>query len=169
MIFQAGLQNISPSVLEAASIDGASALRCFRIGDAADAVPHDLPIDHRLHLLAPGVRHRLRLVKNAGPDNATRTIVYHIYELGLEKGLGCPRRRPSSCSSCPLRSRSFSSASRRGSSTMRTEGLRPRPECASGPWPPTFVLALGAIAMFAPFVWMVLTGFKTLPQILKDP
>ncbi|MDO5722179.1 MAG: carbohydrate ABC transporter permease [Actinomycetaceae bacterium] len=31
------------------------------------------------------------------------------------------------------------------------------------------VLAIGAILMFTPFVWMVLTGFKTLPQILKDP
>lgn len=31
------------------------------------------------------------------------------------------------------------------------------------------VLVIGSIAMFGPFVWMVLTGFKTLPQILKDP
>ncbi|MDT3766884.1 carbohydrate ABC transporter permease [Gleimia hominis] len=31
------------------------------------------------------------------------------------------------------------------------------------------ILIMGALAMFGPFVWMVLTGFKTLPQILKDP
>ncbi|WP_406715160.1 carbohydrate ABC transporter permease [Trueperella pyogenes] len=31
------------------------------------------------------------------------------------------------------------------------------------------VLILASVTMFGPFVWMALTGFKTLPQILKDP
>lgn len=84
VIFLAGLQNISPSVIEAARIDGAGALRIF--------------FSIRLPLLSPIVFFSsvvafisslqtfdtvYVLVSNAGPDNATRTIVYHIYDLGL--------------------------------------------------------------------------------------
>lgn len=31
------------------------------------------------------------------------------------------------------------------------------------------LLAAGALVMFAPFIWMALSGFKTLPQLLTDP
>jgi multiple sugar transport system permease protein len=86
VIFLAGLQNISPSVIEAARIDGAGAWRLFR--------------SIRLPLLSPIVFFSsvvafisslqtfdtvYVLVSNAGPDNATRTIVYHIYDLGFGK------------------------------------------------------------------------------------
>ncbi len=86
IIFLAGLQNISPSVIEAARIDGAGAWRLFR--------------SIRLPLLSPIVFFSsvvafisslqtfdtvYVLVSNAGPDNATRTIVYHIYDLGFGK------------------------------------------------------------------------------------
>ncbi|WEG08132.1 sugar ABC transporter permease [Microbacterium horticulturae] len=86
VIFLAGLQNISPSVIEAARIDGAGAVALFfRI---------------RLPLLSPVIFFSsiiafisslqtfdivFVLVANAGPDNATRTIVYHIYDLGFGK------------------------------------------------------------------------------------
>jgi multiple sugar transport system permease protein len=84
VIFLAGLQNISPSVVEAARIDGAGATRLFW--------------SIRLPLLSPIVFFSsviafisslqtfdtvYVLVKNAGPDNATRTIVYQIYDLGF--------------------------------------------------------------------------------------
>ncbi|MFT4220531.1 MAG: sugar ABC transporter permease [Microbacterium sp.] len=84
VIFLAGLQNISPSVIEAARIDGAGAWRIFR--------------SIRLPLLSPIIFFSsvvafisslqtfdtvYILVANAGPDNATRTIVYHIYDLGF--------------------------------------------------------------------------------------
>ncbi|WP_401000444.1 carbohydrate ABC transporter permease [Agromyces sp. GXQ0307] len=84
IIFLAGLQNISPSVIEAARIDGAGAWRLFR--------------SIRLPLLSPIVFFSsivafisslqtfdtvFVLTANAGPDNATRTIVYHIYDLGF--------------------------------------------------------------------------------------
>lgn len=84
VIFLAGLQNISPSVIEAARIDGAGAARIFW--------------SVRLPLLSPIVFFSsvvafisslqtfdtvYVLVSNAGPDNATRTIVYHIYDLGF--------------------------------------------------------------------------------------
>jgi len=84
IIFLAGLQNISPSVIEAAKIDGAGAFTLFwRI---------------RLPLLSPIIFFSsviafisslqtfdvvFVLTSNAGPDNATRTIVYHIYDLGF--------------------------------------------------------------------------------------
>lgn len=86
VIFQAGLQNISPSVLEAAEIDGSGKIRTF--------------FSIILPMLSPTIFFQsviafisslqtfdlvFVLVKNAGPDNATRTIVYHIYDLGFRK------------------------------------------------------------------------------------
>ncbi len=84
IIFLAGLQNISASVIEAARLDGAGALTLFwRI---------------RMPLLSPIIFFSsviafisslqtfdvvFVLTANAGPDNATRTIVYHIYDLGF--------------------------------------------------------------------------------------
>ena len=84
VIFLAGLQNISPSVIEAATLDGAGSLAMLtRI---------------RLPLLSPivffstvvAVISSLQtfdtvyvLTNQGGPDNATRTIVYHIYDLGF--------------------------------------------------------------------------------------
>jgi multiple sugar transport system permease protein len=86
IIFLAGLQNISPSIIEAARIDGAGAISLFfRI---------------RLPLLSPIMFFStviafisslqtfdtvFILTSDAGPDNATRTIVYHIYDLGFGK------------------------------------------------------------------------------------
>ncbi|MGD7732891.1 carbohydrate ABC transporter permease [Propionibacteriaceae bacterium G57] len=84
VIFMAGLQSISPAVLEAAAIDGAGPVRRF--------------FKVVLPLLSPIVFYQsviafisslqtfdlvFVLVHNAGPDNGTRTIVYHIYDLGF--------------------------------------------------------------------------------------
>lgn len=81
LIFLSGLQNISPTVIEAARIDGAGAWRIFT--------------QVRLPLLSPviffstvvAVISSLQtfdvvyvLTKDGGPDNATRTIVYDVYE-----------------------------------------------------------------------------------------
>lgn len=86
VIFQAGLQGISSSVIEAAEIDGANKVRTF--------------FSVILPMLSPTIFFQsviafisslqtfdlvFVLVKNAGPDNATRTIVYHIYDLGFRK------------------------------------------------------------------------------------
>lgn len=86
VIFMAGLQSISPSILEAASIDGANPFKTF--------------FQITLPMLSPIVFYQsviafisslqtfdlvFVLVKNAGPDNGTRTIVYHIYDLGFAK------------------------------------------------------------------------------------
>lgn len=84
IIFLAGLQNISPSVIEAARIDGAG--------------PITTMLRIRLPLLSPVIFFSTVvafisslqtfdqvyiLTADAGPDNATRTIVYHIYDLGF--------------------------------------------------------------------------------------
>lgn len=84
VIFQAGLQSISPSVLEAAKIDGAGPVRRF----FSVILPLLSPTIFFQSVIA--VISSLKtfdlvfiLVSNAGPDNATRTIVYHIYDLGF--------------------------------------------------------------------------------------
>lgn len=87
VIFQAGLQNISPFVMEAAEVDGSGKFRTF--------------FSIVLPMLSPTIFFQaivafisslqtfdlvFILVNNAGPDNATRTIVYQIYDLGFQKG-----------------------------------------------------------------------------------
>jgi multiple sugar transport system permease protein len=84
IIFLAGLQGISPSLIEAAQLDGAG--------------PWALLTRIRMPLLSPIIFFStivafisslqtfdtvFVLTSNAGPDNATRTIVYHIYDLGF--------------------------------------------------------------------------------------
>lgn len=84
VIFLAGLQGISPSVLEAAQLDGAG--------------PWSMLTRVRMPLISPIILFSsivafisslqtfdtvFVLTANAGPDNATRTIVYHIYDLGF--------------------------------------------------------------------------------------
>ena len=86
IIFLAGLQNISPSVIEAARIDGAGAWRLF----TAIRLPLLSPIVFFSSVIAfisslQTFDTVYVLVRNAGPDNATRTIVYHIYDLGMKK------------------------------------------------------------------------------------
>lgn len=86
VIFMAGLQNISPAVMEAAQIDGAGVVtRFFRI-----ILPMVSPVIFYQSVVAfisslQTFDLVFVLVKNAGPDNGTRTIVYHIYDIGFQK------------------------------------------------------------------------------------
>lgn len=86
VIFMAGLQNISPAVMEAAQIDGAGVItRFFRI-----ILPMVSPVIFYQSVVAfisslQTFDLVFVLVKNAGPDNGTRTIVYHIYDIGFQK------------------------------------------------------------------------------------
>ncbi len=52
---------------------------------------------------------------------------------------------------------------------MTTESRSPRRPFAPGRLAVHAVLAVAAVAMFAPFVWMTLSSFKTLPQLLTRP
>ena len=84
IIFLAGLQNISPSVIEAARIDGAGPLRLFW----SIRMPLLSPIIFFSSIVAfisslQTFDTVFILTADAGPDNATRTIVYHIYDLGF--------------------------------------------------------------------------------------
>ena len=84
IIFLAGLQNISPSVIEAARIDGAGAVRLFW----SIRMPLLSPIIFFSSIVAfisslQTFDMVFILTADAGPDNATRTIVYHIYDLGF--------------------------------------------------------------------------------------
>lgn len=84
IIFLAGLQNISPAVIEAARIDGAGVWRLFR----SIRMPLLSPIIFFSSIVAfisslQTFDTVFVLTADAGPDNATRTIVYHIYDLGF--------------------------------------------------------------------------------------
>ena len=84
VLFLAGLQDIDPSLHEAASIDGANAWQRFR------------------HIVIPGLRHATVLVvitqliasfqifgqvyimTKGGPGTATQVVIQHIYEAGFK-------------------------------------------------------------------------------------
>jgi len=89
VMFSAGLQDVDPTLYEAAMLDGAGAWHRF------------------LNVTLPGLRHVLALVvvmqvivgfavfgqvnimTSGGPGNATRTLVLHLYETGFtQKHLG---------------------------------------------------------------------------------
>ena len=89
VMFSAGLQDVDPTLYEAAMLDGAGGWQRF------------------LHVTIPGLRHVLALVlviqvilgfavfgqvnimTSGGPGNATRTLVLHLYETGFtQKHLG---------------------------------------------------------------------------------
>ncbi|WP_127125854.1 carbohydrate ABC transporter permease [Georgenia sp. SYP-B2076] len=84
VIILAGLQNVPSTVVEAARLDGAGPVTMF--------------LRIRMPLLSPVLFYSsvvafisslqtfdtvFLLTADAGPDNATRTIVYHIYDLGF--------------------------------------------------------------------------------------
>ncbi|MEO6201208.1 MAG: sugar ABC transporter permease [Cryobacterium sp.] len=84
IIVLAGLQNISASVIEAAKLDGAGAFTLFwhvRIPLLSPIIFFSSVIAFISSLQTFDVVYVL--TSNAGPDNATRTIVYHIYDLGF--------------------------------------------------------------------------------------
>lgn len=86
VIFMAGLQNISPSILEAAQIDGASGVKRF----FSIVLPMVSPVIFYQTVVAfisslQTFDLVFVLVKNAGPENGTRTIVYHIYDTGFQQ------------------------------------------------------------------------------------
>ena len=89
VMFSAGLQDVDPTLYEAAMLDGAGAWQRF------------------LHVTIPGLRHvfalvlviqvilgfavfgQVNIMTSGGPGNATRTLVLHLYETGFtQKHLG---------------------------------------------------------------------------------
>lgn len=83
VIMLSGLQTIPPTILEAARVDGAGPIRRF----FSIEVPLVSPIIFYSVVVAVISSFQTFdivyvLTNNAGPDNATRTIVYHIYDVG---------------------------------------------------------------------------------------
>lgn len=84
VIFLAGLQGISPSVIEAAQLDGAGAwslLTRIRMPLLSPIIFFSTVVAFISSLQTFDTVYVL--TSDAGPDNATRTIVYHIYDLGF--------------------------------------------------------------------------------------
>ncbi len=84
VIFLAGLQGISPSVVEAAQLDGAGAwslLTRIRMPLISPIIFFSTVVAFISSLQTFDTV--FVLTADAGPDNATRTIVYHIYDLGF--------------------------------------------------------------------------------------
>jgi multiple sugar transport system permease protein len=86
IICLAGLQNIPSTVREAARVDGAGPVRTL----VSITLPLLSPTIFFLAIVS--VISSLQafdtiflLTKNAGPDNATRTVVYHVYDLGFRR------------------------------------------------------------------------------------
>ena len=84
MIFYlAALQQMSPSLAEAAAIEGASRWYFFRRVhiSAADA-DHAVRAGQRGHQRLPP-RRPIVVMTRGGPDNATTLLLYYIYEIGF--------------------------------------------------------------------------------------
>jgi sn-glycerol 3-phosphate transport system permease protein len=85
LFFLAGLQSIPRSLIEAASIDGASPM--------AALLDHRLPAAVAHHLLPAGGQHRLRLLRHLRHDRrhhagragkSTQILVYKVYHDGFK-------------------------------------------------------------------------------------
>ena len=84
VIFLAGLESISPAIIEAARIDGAGPVRIFtriRIPLLSPVIFFSIVVAVISSMQTFDVVYVL--TNNGGPHNATRTLVYHIYDLGF--------------------------------------------------------------------------------------
>jgi len=84
VIFLAGLESISPSVIEAARIDGAGPVQIFtkiRIPLLSPVIFFSIIVAVISSMQTFDVVYVL--TSNGGPQDSTRTLVYHIYDLGF--------------------------------------------------------------------------------------
>jgi multiple sugar transport system permease protein len=86
LLFLAGLQNVPATVIEAARMDGAGVVRTFR------SIVLPLLTPTIFFTTVVSVISSLQtfdtvfiLTQDGGPDNASRTVVYHIYDLGFRR------------------------------------------------------------------------------------
>ncbi len=84
IIFIAGLNNISPELYEAASIDGANAMAKFRYITVPGLRSVISFIVVYVTIQAFKVFTQPYLMTNGGPQNSTRTMVYYIYQQGFQ-------------------------------------------------------------------------------------
>jgi multiple sugar transport system permease protein len=85
IIYLAGLQDISPELYEAAEVDGASAWDKFRNVTLPGLRPVMLFVLTLTLLASANMFGQSFLVTKGAPDNATRTAIYYISQVGLQQ------------------------------------------------------------------------------------
>jgi multiple sugar transport system permease protein len=85
VIFLAGLQGIGPSYREAASIDGANALQQFRHVTLPLLSPTIFFVTIISIIGSLQVFDVVLVMFDGGPGNASRTVVYHLYDLAFRQ------------------------------------------------------------------------------------
>ena len=85
LLFYAGIQTISPSVYEAAALDGASYLRTFR----SVTLPLLRPITALVLVVSMigsfQIFDTVAVATSGGPGNSTRVVYYYIYQKAFEQ------------------------------------------------------------------------------------
>ena len=166
IVFLAGLQGVPRSLLEAAALDGAGAWARFRHVTMPLLAPTAAFVATTSLVTSFQAFDVVRIMTQGGPARATELFVYAIYEqIFLE-----PQRRPRERADGGL----LRDAARRGgAAAARVAGrgeqaaMRAVPRAAR-----CSLLALACVAAAAwllPYAWMVLTSFKTLPEIVAAP
>ncbi|MFQ5569133.1 MAG: carbohydrate ABC transporter permease, partial [Rhodothermales bacterium] len=84
ILFSAALQAIPPQYYEASSLEGASSWHDFRYITLPQLRPIVLLISITAVIRSFQVFTIVLAITQGGPINATRTLVYHIYEQGIQ-------------------------------------------------------------------------------------
>ena len=84
VLFSAALQGISEELYEAASLDGAGALQSFLFVTLPQLRPIVVLVSITAVIRSFQVFTIVLAMTQGGPVNATRTIVYHVYEQGIQ-------------------------------------------------------------------------------------
>jgi multiple sugar transport system permease protein len=85
IIYLAGLQEISPELYEAAEVDGATAWQKFRNVTLPGLRPVLLFVMTLTILASANMFGQSWLVTKGAPDNATRTAIFYISQVGLQQ------------------------------------------------------------------------------------
>jgi multiple sugar transport system permease protein len=85
VIFLAGLQNVSPSLLEAAQIDGANKWETFRNVTLPLLSPTTFFLLIMSLISSFQVFDQAFVMTSGGPGRASYTMVYHVYRLAFEQ------------------------------------------------------------------------------------
>jgi ABC-type sugar transport system permease subunit len=83
--FLAGLQGISQELYDAAEVDGASALQCFRHITLSQLRPITLFVSVIVLIGSMQIFDEPQVLTGGGPANATRSVVQYLYLRGFEQ------------------------------------------------------------------------------------
>ena len=83
MLFLAGLQDIDPSLYEAASLDGAGRWQTFRHITLPGLTQVSVLVSVTQLIASFQVFGQVYIMTRGGPGDATRVLIQHIYEAGF--------------------------------------------------------------------------------------